>query len=104
MWFFFLTIKRESVLKRQSKFEAPLIILIFPTVFFMLNMIIGHTVTYGEEIPAFAYAALNPTYLNMLWLFILFIFVAIAMFGLVAYMLLLLNNKITSKQLQKRKD
>jgi len=97
IWIFFFIIKRNPDEIKQNKIKTILVTLAFPVTFFLLNMIIGHMVTYGANYPAFAYEFLSPAF-HSWWLFTLAVFAAIAVFSLLTYLLIFLNNKIKKRQ------
>jgi len=82
----------DREINAESKIRIALIALVFPVMYFAINMIIGHTVYYGEGIGAFAYEALDPA-LYVWWLFAAGVVFALIVLFAVALLISLIYQK-----------
>jgi len=98
MWVCIFALKKNEI-KKENKIKNSLIALIFPLVYFILNMVVGHTVYYGGGIRAFAYEVFDPSLYS--WrLFVLGIALTAVLLFFVAVLINAIFEKIESKVVQ----
>ncbi|MDY0277752.1 MAG: Pr6Pr family membrane protein [Acholeplasma sp.] len=78
MWIYFFTVKTKDDLPLK---KTPLV-LIYPLIYVILNLIIGYTVTYEDGSMAFAYGFTNPNNYGNIFMFIIAIIGLVIVFSL----------------------